>query len=276
MPRRRPPPASRRFVIFLALTFCQGKFGAASAYWFYFAKTLAGAWLIWEMRPFVSEMRWAFSWEAVVGRRRNFCGLGRLGMDDIIRTLMKLGVSRSAGKSADAMESGRTIRHRLALVFHRWLPRDSWTQHSSCRRWRKFFTARFCIATSPNQNFLSVPLNQFLPLPFFATAAVFGFSHNEWLAGILCGAAYQWLVLRKNRLGDAMTAHAITNFLLGVWIVWSTRGISGDRRLIVILICDVRDAYQHSDHEYYFASMLMLLRSSVLPSCWARLASASL
>ena len=54
------------FVVFLALTFCQGKFGAASAYWFYLAKTLAGAWLIWEMRPFVSEMRWAVSWEAVV------------------------------------------------------------------------------------------------------------------------------------------------------------------------------------------------------------------
>ena len=70
-----------------------------------------------------------------------------------------------------------------------------------------------------SQNFLSVPLNQFLPFPFFATAIVFGFSHNEWLAGILCGAAFQWLVLRKNRLGDAMTAHAITNFLLGVWIV---------------------------------------------------------
>ena len=69
-------------------------------------------------------------------------------------------------------------------------------------------------------DFLSVSLNRFLPLPFLATAAVFGISHFQWLAGILCGMAYQWLVLRKNRLGDAMTAHAITNFLLGVWIVW--------------------------------------------------------
>ena len=74
-----------------------------------------------------------------------------------------------------------------------------------------------CIAS---QNFLSVPLNKFIPLPFVATAVVFGFEHSQWLAGILCGAAYQWLVLRKNRLGDAMTAHAITNFLLGAWIVW--------------------------------------------------------
>src|SRR5580765_630286 len=54
------------FVIFLALTFCQGQFGEESRYWFYLAKTLVGAWLIWEMRPFVAEMKWAFSWEAVV------------------------------------------------------------------------------------------------------------------------------------------------------------------------------------------------------------------
>jgi len=70
------------------------------------------------------------------------------------------------------------------------------------------------------QDFLAVPLNKFLPVPFLAAAAVFGISHNEWLAAIFCGMAYQGLTLRKNRLGDAMTAHAITNFLLGVWVVW--------------------------------------------------------
>jgi hypothetical protein len=40
------------------------------------------------------------------------------------------------------------------------------------------------------------------------------------LAGIICGVAYQGLAQRKNRLGDVMTAHAITNCLLGVWVVW--------------------------------------------------------
>jgi CAAX prenyl protease-like protein len=69
-------------------------------------------------------------------------------------------------------------------------------------------------------NFLAVPMNRFLPLPFFVTIGFFGLSHNEWLAGIICGAAYQWLVIQKDRLGDAMTAHAITNFLLGIYIVW--------------------------------------------------------
>src|SRR5437879_740131 len=54
------------FAVFVVLTFGQGQLGPSSPYWVYLLKTLAGAWLIWESRPFVQEMRWAFSWEAVV------------------------------------------------------------------------------------------------------------------------------------------------------------------------------------------------------------------
>jgi CAAX protease family protein len=43
---------------------------------------------------------------------------------------------------------------------------------------------------------------------------------DRWVAGIFCGLVYQWLVIRKGRLGDAMAAHAITNFLLGLWVIW--------------------------------------------------------
>ena len=53
------------FGIFLTLTFFQGQFGDASRYWLYLFKTMVGAWLVWEMRPVVREMRWAFSWEAI-------------------------------------------------------------------------------------------------------------------------------------------------------------------------------------------------------------------
>jgi len=125
-------------------------------------------------------------------------------------------------------------------------------------------------------DFLSVPLNQFLPLPFLATAAVFGFSHNEWLAGILCGAAYQGLVIRKNRLGDAMTAHAITNFLLGLWVVW--RGaciLVNSREGRCVAIPEFWVGKMPTLPSDYFTSMLIWLRSSVLPSCCASLASAS-
>src|SRR5579859_1769133 len=54
------------FIIFLGFTFFQDSFGEEGRYWMYLVKSAVGAWLIWEMRPFVPEMRWAFSWEAVV------------------------------------------------------------------------------------------------------------------------------------------------------------------------------------------------------------------
>jgi uncharacterized protein len=52
------------------------------------------------------------------------------------------------------------------------------------------------------------------------SALLFGFAHFQWLPGILCALAFQWLVFRSGHLGDAITAHAITNFLLGVYVVW--------------------------------------------------------
>jgi CAAX prenyl protease-like protein len=67
---------------------------------------------------------------------------------------------------------------------------------------------------------MGVELKHFDLRALVVTSLVFGFAHHEWLAGIVCGLIYQGLVLRKGRLGDAMTAHAITNFLLGVWVIY--------------------------------------------------------
>src|SRR5688572_7359263 len=54
------------YFIFIALTALQGYFGEASKYWFYFAKTIVGAWLIWAILPVVKEIRWTISLEAVL------------------------------------------------------------------------------------------------------------------------------------------------------------------------------------------------------------------
>lgn len=217
------PDAARvsPFVIFLALTVCQGRFGAASAYWFYFAKTIVGAWLIWEMRPFVPEMRWAISWEAVV------VGVGIF--------VIWVGIS-GEWTTQNSLWSKLGLAHWQTAPARFWNPDFQFGPNSALARFfivirilgstwvvpplEEAFYRSFLYRYIAAKNFMSVPLNRFLPLPFFATALVFGFSHNEWLAGILCGAAYQWLVIRKNHLGDAMTAHAITNFLLGLWVVW--------------------------------------------------------
>ena len=196
------------FAIFLALTVCQGKFGAASACWVYLAKTLVGAWLVWEIRPLVSEMRWAFSWEAVV------VGVGIfavwVGLDPFYPKMSGTGTT---GNPSEVFGQNSALAwffiaiHVMGMTF-------------VVPPLEEVFYRSFLYRYVARQDFLSVPLSRFLTWPFLVTVVAFGLSHNEWLAGILCGAAFQWLVLRKNRLGDAMTAHAITNFLLGIWIVW--------------------------------------------------------
>ena len=209
------------FVIFVLLTAAQGKCGVASAYWFYLTKTLVGLWLICEVWPLVTEMRWAFSWEAVlVGVGIFAVWVGISGEWATQNSLwVKLGFSSAPKTLAAIWNPNEQFGSGSALA---WLFITVRILGSTfiVPPLEEVFYRSFLYRYLASVNFLSVPLNKFLPLPFLATVLVFGFAHNEWLAGILCGAAYQWLVLRKHRLGDAMTAHAITNFLLGVWVVW--------------------------------------------------------
>jgi CAAX protease family protein len=197
------------FFIFLLLTSGQGQFGEASHYWSYLAKTLIGAWLVWEMRPFVTEMRWAVSWEAVV-----------VGVGVCVIWVGADGFYPKLGKGEAVWNPHTQFGDGAALA---WLFVAVRILGSSVvvPPLEEVFYRSFLYRYIAKADFQSVPLGHFSWMPFVVTAVIFGLVHpQQWLAGILCGVAYQWLVIRKRRLGDAMTAHAITNFLLGLWIVW--------------------------------------------------------
>jgi hypothetical protein len=219
------------FVLFLGMTSLQGEWGEASRYWVYFGKTIAGVGLVWWMRPLVAEMRWAFSWEAVavgvgvcamwVGLDGYYPTLDQMMQKYACPVLKNIGLESWCAKPAGKLP---------------WNPRAQFGQGSALA-WlfiaartlgsaivvpplEEVFYRSFLYRYIVKADFLAVSPGAFYIPAFFLTAVVFGFSHYEWLAGILCAFAYQGLVIRKKRLGDAMTAHAITNFLLGVWIVW--------------------------------------------------------
>ena len=48
---------------------------------------------------------------------------------------------------------------------------------------------------------------------------VFMLAHTLWLAAIVAGLAYAWLYRRTGKLWTAVIAHAVTNALLGIWVV---------------------------------------------------------
>lgn len=51
------------------------------------------------------------------------------------------------------------------------------------------------------------------------STAVFVLAHTQWLAAILAGLAYAWLYRRSGSLWSPILAHAVTNGVLGVWVV---------------------------------------------------------
>ena len=48
---------------------------------------------------------------------------------------------------------------------------------------------------------------------------VFTLAHTLWLAAVVAGLAYAWLYVRSGKLWLPVIAHALTNGLLGVWVV---------------------------------------------------------
>ncbi len=197
------------FVAFVVLTALQGQLGEDSRYWLYFLKTLVGAWLIWEMRPFVAEMRWQISWEALVVGVAVFALW--VGLDGLYPPLNKVEAAWNPDKRFGA---GSAMAWLFVVVR---IAGSSIVVPPLEEVFYRSFLYRVFVKT----DFRAMPLGQFHGLSFVVTSAIFGLMHpDRWVAGILCGLAFQWLVIRKKRLGDAMTAHALTNFLLGLWVVW--------------------------------------------------------
>lgn len=51
------------------------------------------------------------------------------------------------------------------------------------------------------------------------TSALFAVEHNRWFAGAVGGAVYAGLYMRSGNLWVPIVAHAVTNGMLGVWIL---------------------------------------------------------
>jgi len=199
------------FVVFLALTVAQDYSGVFGKYWIYFGKTLVGIWMIWLVKPYVSELRWAWSWEALVVGIAIFAVW--VGLDDHYRHWGSKPTVETAWNPIRAFGEGSILGYFFCGVR---ILGSSLVVPPIEEAFYRSFLYRYI----GHPDFTKIALNYFGWLPFLATSFIFGFAHYQWLVGIICAMAYQWLVIRKGRLGDAMTAHAITNFLLGSWVVW--------------------------------------------------------
>ena len=80
--------------------------------------------------------------------------------------------------------------------------------------WRSF-ALRFLITSKIH----SVPVGTFTWFSFVVVSLAFGLEHNRWIPGILAGMAFAGLLYRTHNLFSPILAHAITNALLGIYVL---------------------------------------------------------
>lgn len=80
--------------------------------------------------------------------------------------------------------------------------------------WRGFLL-RYLV----DENFDRVPWGRVTPFSFIVVTLLFVAAHVEWSAALVWGAGINWLYARTGNLWACIIAHAVTNLLLGIYVL---------------------------------------------------------
>lgn len=83
----------------------------------------------------------------------------------------------------------------------------------------ELFWRSFLMRWLDSSNFMAVHPAALGARAIAISVALFGIEHNLWLAGIVAGLAYVVLYMRTGNLWTSILAHAVTNGVLGIWVV---------------------------------------------------------
>jgi uncharacterized protein len=69
-------------------------------------------------------------------------------------------------------------------------------------------------------DFQKIPLGKYTAQSFWIVAALFASEHGPyWDVGLAAGIVYNWWMVRARSLGDLILTHAVTNFILGAYVI---------------------------------------------------------
>lgn len=218
------------FAVFLVIGALGAKAFAGAEYWMYAAKTAAAGALLWWWRGRIQEMRWAFSVEGVVvGLAIAVLWIGLEGVVPSLGRLWDLAREWTGGPKAPTPKPPEPWN---PVAYFASNPALGWAfvgvrvlgRSLVVPAMEEVFYRSLMYRYIVNARFESVALGTFHAGAFAITSLLFGLSHTDhWLSAVVCGAAYQGLVVRKGRLGDAMLAHAVTNLAISAYAIGTGR-----------------------------------------------------
>ncbi len=85
----------------------------------------------------------------------------------------------------------------------------------------ELFWRSFLMRWIQHQRFLEVDPRHVGLSAILVSSVLFGLEHSLWFAGIVAGLAYAGLYRASGNLWTAIVAHAVTNLVLGLWVLHS-------------------------------------------------------
>lgn len=85
----------------------------------------------------------------------------------------------------------------------------------------EFFLRGFVMRFVIERDWWAVPFGKVTGLAVVLGTLVPVLMHPEWLAAFVWFSLITWLMVRTRNIWDCVAAHAITNLILGVYVVWS-------------------------------------------------------
>ena len=181
--------------IYMAFLFVQSN---DNLLWLYPVKTLAVAGALWWFRKSYDELHPGMSWLGIG------VGLVAIAIWIVIDPLYpKLSQSTPFDPSDRHVFIGFRIIGAVLVV----------------PLMEELFWRAFLIRWLVKEDFKSVPVGTFTWRSFLVTVALFGAEHNQWLAGLICGALYNWLLYRTRSVWACIVAHAVSNAALAAWVL---------------------------------------------------------
>lgn len=200
------------YVFFMLLEDALLMFGwdANDLRWLYAVKVTVVTALLWLMRKAYSELRWpigvnSWAWAvAIIAGIAVFIAWINLTAD-----WMVIGVStgfdpRDHGQIDWLLVAVRLFGAALMVPVM-----------------EELFWRSFLLRWITHADFLAVNPARVGFKAFCITAMLFAVAHNLWLAGLLAGIVYNFLYMRSSTLWLPILAHAVTNAILGIWVVYT-------------------------------------------------------
>jgi CAAX protease family protein len=181
--------------------------------WAYVARTILVAGLLWKCRKHYTPIQWNYWW---LGAFMGVVGIIQwIGMDTVLQTTAPSWFALNPEKAFNPAEYFHHPVSRWSWIAVRLIGSSLVVPFMEELFWRDYLWRRLVAPV----DFKLATIGEWDKVAYFGVAAAFCVVHPQWLTAIGWGLLIGGLLLYTRSLGACIIMHAVTNLLLGLYVL---------------------------------------------------------